>query len=275
MICPDCGMGNLPGARTCSACGAFLPTEEPPYIPPRTSGLAIASFVLGLVGLACGLTALPGLILGIVALVTIRRRPSELTGRGLAIAGIATSAFFLLVYIAATVGYAVLISRGVFPFMRRFGGEMRTGIAESAMREVARGIRSYQLNNDGALPETLEELAPAYLDAQQVFVMPRAFLGAQTGKPPDVLYRYVGPLPAGTPDSVVVCYTARGLIEGKRCVLTLGGETRWMPEDGEGNAAAAAAGALQLSYEAVVQTYKDELAPERDAQLRDFYEVTQ
>ncbi len=65
--------------------------------PAGNSGLAIASLVLGLLGFcSAGLTALVGLILGIIALVRIRQSAGRLGGQGFAIAGICVSGFFLL-----------------------------------------------------------------------------------------------------------------------------------------------------------------------------------
>ncbi len=66
--------------------------------PPRTSGLAIASLVLGCLGLlTCGITSLVGLVLGIVALVRINKSGGRVRGKGLAIAGTIVSAVLLLV----------------------------------------------------------------------------------------------------------------------------------------------------------------------------------
>src|SRR5947209_4015412 len=55
--------------------------------PPKSSGLAIASVVLGMLGF-CGITAVVGLILGVVALVKIKASQGRVVGRGFAIAGI-------------------------------------------------------------------------------------------------------------------------------------------------------------------------------------------
>ena len=69
--------------------GAVMPAEH--------SALAIASLVLGLLGFcSAGLSALVGLILGIVALVRIRQSEGRLGGQSFAIAGICVSGFFLL-----------------------------------------------------------------------------------------------------------------------------------------------------------------------------------
>jgi uncharacterized membrane protein len=61
-----------------------------------TNGMAIASFVLGIVGLGtCSVTSILGLILGIVALSQLKKNPNE-TGKGLAIAGIIISSLIFL-----------------------------------------------------------------------------------------------------------------------------------------------------------------------------------
>jgi len=128
MFCPQCGAPNEDDAIFCGNCGAVLnadeiaeapddltlltdepePTEEaamppqpPPPLPPPprpaappasppTSGMAIASLVLGV----SGLTVVPligsilALILGYMARNDIRQRPGEVSGEGLATAGI-------------------------------------------------------------------------------------------------------------------------------------------------------------------------------------------
>ena len=79
-----------------AASGAAAPSS-PPATPPKTSGMAITSLVLGILGLfTCGVTSLVGLVLGIIALVKVNRSGGRLTGSGLAIAGICVSALFLL-----------------------------------------------------------------------------------------------------------------------------------------------------------------------------------
>jgi hypothetical protein len=71
------------------------PTAAP--APVKTSGLAITSLVLGILGLfTCGLMALPGLILGIIALVKINNNKATLKGFGLALAGTIVSGVFLM-----------------------------------------------------------------------------------------------------------------------------------------------------------------------------------
>ena len=62
-------------------------------VPPRLSSPAILSLLLGILSLptlaGLGIGALTSIVLGIVALVQVRRAPREVRGRGLAIGGIA------------------------------------------------------------------------------------------------------------------------------------------------------------------------------------------
>jgi len=84
----------------------------------RTSGLAIASLVLGILGLfTAGLTGLIGVVLGIIALVQIGDQRGRLGGQGLAIAGVVTSGcMILLIPIMAAVLFPVFArARGAPP----------------------------------------------------------------------------------------------------------------------------------------------------------------
>jgi prepilin-type processing-associated H-X9-DG protein len=59
--------------------------------------MAVTSLVLGILGLfTCGLTALFGLIFGIISLIKIKNNKGMLKGDGIALAGIIVSALFLL-----------------------------------------------------------------------------------------------------------------------------------------------------------------------------------
>jgi prepilin-type processing-associated H-X9-DG protein len=62
----------------------------------KTSGLAIASLVFGILGLlTCGLSAIFGLLFGIVGMVKISNSRGALRGHGLALAGTIVSGVFL------------------------------------------------------------------------------------------------------------------------------------------------------------------------------------
>ena len=74
-----------------------LPSAAPP-MPAKTSGLAVTSLVLGILGMfTCGITALFGLILGVMAMVKAKQPGRGASGgSGLALAGVIVSAIFLL-----------------------------------------------------------------------------------------------------------------------------------------------------------------------------------
>jgi len=77
---------------------------------PKTSGLAIASLACGIGGLCtAGLASIAGVILGIIALKKIGRSGGQVTGRGLAIAGLIASVCTLLLWVLAAVGVGVLL----------------------------------------------------------------------------------------------------------------------------------------------------------------------
>jgi serine/threonine protein kinase len=68
--------------------------------PPQTSGLAIASLVLGILGLcSLGLTAIPAVICGHIALSRIGKSANRLTGSGIAIGGLVTGYVPVLIII--------------------------------------------------------------------------------------------------------------------------------------------------------------------------------
>jgi hypothetical protein len=93
MFCPKCGKENPDGVQLCQFCSWVMSSaSRQPLADAKTSGLAIASLVLSILGLFTCITMLPGIILGIVALVKIGQSAGRLKGNGLAIAGIAVPA---------------------------------------------------------------------------------------------------------------------------------------------------------------------------------------
>ncbi|MGD8499144.1 MAG: DUF4190 domain-containing protein, partial [Phycisphaerales bacterium] len=91
MYCPKCGKENPDDARVCGSCSSAL-SEAPvtaEWSTPRTSGLAIAAFVLGILSVfSLGITIIPAIVLGIVAIVIIEKSGGRLTGTVFAVLGI-------------------------------------------------------------------------------------------------------------------------------------------------------------------------------------------
>jgi hypothetical protein len=106
----------------------------------KNSSLAVASLVLGILGF-CGITALVGLILGIVALVKIKRSGGRLSGQGLAIAGICVSVFMLLV----TLGL-------LLPALARAKQLAQTINCTNNMKQLGLAVKVYAVDHDGQLP---------------------------------------------------------------------------------------------------------------------------
>ncbi|MEM9235311.1 MAG: DUF4190 domain-containing protein [Verrucomicrobiota bacterium] len=68
-----------------------------PPVQQKTSGLSVASMVLGILGLCTGVTALPAIICGHLGLRGIKRSQGQITGGGMAIAGLILGYLMLLV----------------------------------------------------------------------------------------------------------------------------------------------------------------------------------
>ena len=124
---PNAGQSGQPDAAAYAAVpnpygGAQFPAYGSPYSyypprPPLKQGLAIASMIVGIVGIVgnafcfIGTIAAPaGLVLGIVSMVKIRRYPEEYSGKGFAIAGLVTSSIGIVISLA-------LVAFMIFAFM--------------------------------------------------------------------------------------------------------------------------------------------------------------
>jgi hypothetical protein len=119
MFCPACAHNNPDGAAVCGACGTSLPVSGPAAYPPpgmpmapnpymvqprRTSGMAIAGFVLALV--SCSLL---GLIFSIIGYNECKRSNGQVEGQGLALAGIIIS----IVWLALGIIYVIVVAAAV------------------------------------------------------------------------------------------------------------------------------------------------------------------
>ena len=115
---------------------------------PKISGLAIASLVLGVLGfLTCVVTALPGLILGIIAAAKINASRGRLTGRGFAIAGIATSGVAILLS-------SVMAAFVLFPGFARARESERISTCQSNLKQCAQALKMYCDDFNGTMPSS-------------------------------------------------------------------------------------------------------------------------
>ncbi|MCX5671893.1 MAG: DUF4190 domain-containing protein [Planctomycetota bacterium] len=150
--------------------GEVLPPGAPPPPQAKTSGSAVASLIFGILTFCTlGLTAIPGLILGFVGLRSVRRGGGAVKGRGLAIAGIVTSAVGLCLWIIVCVPFA-LMAMFLTATMHRPLGPHVIALAEpnaemaaqsmTAMKALVKAARAFAEDHRGRLP-TAEEFPEA------------------------------------------------------------------------------------------------------------------
>jgi len=96
MYCIQCGAQAPPGSTHCPSCGASLTLPVPYTAPPlpETSGLAVASMILGIVALlSSNILLVPGIlafVLGYMARDQICQSGGALRGEELAVVGLVT-----------------------------------------------------------------------------------------------------------------------------------------------------------------------------------------
>jgi hypothetical protein len=163
--------GSLPPVRS-------DPTSPPPPPPEpaRTSGLAISSLVLGALGmLTCGISALAGLVLGIVALTKINASKGAVRGQGLAIAGICVSAVFLVML--------PILAGMLLPALAKAKSKAQSVQCISNLKALSIGARLYASDNNETFPPDLASMATE-VSNPKVLVCP---------SDPGIAYEYVSP----------------------------------------------------------------------------------
>lgn len=148
MYCPKCGKENPDNAQACSNCNSLLPSLSAMAHPAiaRTSSLAIASFVLGILSFCTFyITAIPAIILGIVALVKIAHSNGRLKGNGFAIPGI-------VVPIVAGLFMLPLMLGITLPAVARVKYQAQRMTCGTNMRSLSIAMRMYADDHDDKFP---------------------------------------------------------------------------------------------------------------------------
>jgi len=159
---------------------ANLPLD--PNVPPappmgfgaKTSGLAIASLVLGILGIFCGISAIAGLILGICALSSIGRSQGRLGGRGLAIAGTCVSGATMVLSLAVMAGM-------LLPALGRARHEARKIRCSSNLKQIGTAAHLW-MNKFG----DMEKFPPSLkaLQDEKIIMEPMVFICPNTTTKP-------------------------------------------------------------------------------------------
>jgi hypothetical protein len=141
-------------AFTPQAAGTLTPpplgsTSSTPSTPVKTSGLAVTSLVLGILGvITCGVTALVGLILGIVAMVKVKNSGGKLGGNGIALAGVIVSAIFLAIFLFLIPFFAAML----LPALAAAKEKAQSINCVNNEKQLALAIRIYSSDNRDQLP---------------------------------------------------------------------------------------------------------------------------
>ena len=141
MYCPKCGNENPDNTQSCNTCGVVFgaaPAADEP-ITPKTSGLAIAAFILGILGFfSCALTAIPAIICGIISLIKIEKSGGRITGKGFAIAGIVVPVF----------SFALMVLL-LMPALSKVRAQAKQAVCLNNIRQLSLAWLIYYNENDG------------------------------------------------------------------------------------------------------------------------------
>lgn len=177
--------------------------------PPRTSGLAIASLVFGVLSVTILpiLAGLPAVICGHVSRAQIKKAGDLLRGDGLALAGLIMGylSFAMLPVLAILAGIAL----PVFNQVQVRGKEVKS---LSNAKQIALACKLYAMDNGDAFPATLDELVPDYLPDPAVFICPMSGPDVPMG------YEYFGGKDTDPPEKVLLVSKAADR-RGRRVVV--------------------------------------------------------
>ncbi|MCK4376317.1 MAG: hypothetical protein KAX19_13355, partial [Candidatus Brocadiae bacterium] len=169
--------------------------------------------------------------------------------------------------------YPSIMAAMLMPALSRARGEAQKSVGRANLHNIGLGIAMYRADND-EYPQSLEDLYDWYVDAEEIFVDPVDTAPVQRG---DLglrySYEYVGRIPSEVPASTIICYSRKGVHPGGRNVLYVDMAVMWVSEEDLHDPLGGARTSLRQSYDAVVAALGDQLPPERDAELREFYEI--
>jgi len=144
-----------------------LPSAAPP-MPAESSGLAVTSLVLGILGLfTCGLTALFGLILGIMAMVKAKAPGRGAAGSsGVALAGVIVSTIFLLMI--------PIFAAMLLPALAAAKDRAQEISCLNNEKQLANAVRMYASDNKDQFPPSATwcDAIQSYVGSGKVFQCP-------------------------------------------------------------------------------------------------------
>ncbi|WP_395717469.1 DUF4190 domain-containing protein [Prosthecobacter sp.] len=133
--------------------GPSVPRGVMPVPDAKTSGMAVASMICGILGLLLWLPCIPAIILGHLGLSAIKKSAGALKGSGMAVTGLVTG----YIMIAAIPIIAILASLAVPAFNSIQKQALQIKSVNNA-KQLVLGMKEYASDHEGSLPPTLEAL---------------------------------------------------------------------------------------------------------------------
>jgi len=212
-------------------------------VQPEVTGLASASFVLGILSITIFFffLAVPAIVLGFIARSKVRKSAGALTGEGKANTGIILG--FISIVLASAVAFLLLIFipgmiEKELPEIKEEMPEMnvlspistgRKAASKLVLTSISQVIMIYAMMNNERLPDSLEALvAEGFLEEKYLYI-PRA-----SGKPSAYRYVYLGKGKKITASpATMIIHGVPEAHKGEGCyILTLGSQTKWVtPEE--------------------------------------------
>jgi len=136
---------------------------------PRTSRLAVASLVFGILGiLLCGLTFIPAIICGHLAQSRIAAARGALTGKGMALAGLAAGYVSIAYFL-----FAIVLAGMLLPALGSAREKARRINCAANLKQIGLACKMYANDYSEAFPPDFKTLVEQkYLDAYKVYMCP-------------------------------------------------------------------------------------------------------
>ena len=143
----------------------------------KTSRLAITSLVLGILSVfTCGLTALVGLVLGIIAMVKIKHSRGALGGNGLALAGTILSGIFVVLLPVFAIFAAMLL-----PALAAAKQKAQLISCVNHEKQLALAVKIYAGDNTNHFPAAAiwSDAIKTYAGSEKIFKCPASHSGSR------------------------------------------------------------------------------------------------
>jgi hypothetical protein len=202
---------------------AAVPAAPPAVAPPLPggaapmSGAAVASLVLGVSGMLLSVAAaIPAIVCGHIALVSIRRSAGRMTGNGLAIAGLALG--------YAWTALALLIVPAIaIPAFVAARDAARFGLSVQNLLQISSAAQMYAFDHKDTWPSAPADLVASGLVGSAVMDLP------YTDEVESAGYAFVPCCTASMPGDTVFAYESVPRPDGSVAVARLDGTVDVLP----------------------------------------------